>query len=262
MRGRVWTLIAKEWADVFRNKMVLFTVLLPPALMVLLSLGALFGTGMAGPGDANDLQAFMRRPQFEGLSAVEAGQVLMGQYFLTLFLLMPLIIPVSVAAYSIVGEKMQRSLEALLATPITTGELLLGKCLAAIVPALGATWLSFLVFAIGARFMVVSPLVFSRLLSPVWVLVVVLIAPLAAMLGVALSIIVSSRVNDPRAVEQTIGILVVPVLGLFVLQLTGILALNYATLAAGAILLLVIDALVLRGAIRIFDREAILTRWK
>ena len=262
IKHRIWVIMTKEWADVFRNKMVLLMVALPPVLMVLLSLGTLFGTSHFGPAGMEDMKPFMGRPQFAGLTEMEAGQVLMGQYFLTLFLLMPLIIPVSIAAYSIVGEKLQRSLEPLLATPISTGELLLGKCLAAVTPALGVTWLSFLTFAIGARLMAVSTLAFSRLVSPVWVLMVLVVSPLAATMGVALSIIVSSRVNDPRAVEQTIGVLVVPVLGLFLAQLAGFLTLNYATLAVGAILLLVIDAITLRASVSVFDREAILTRWK
>jgi len=262
MKQRTLAVITKEWADVFRNKVVLLIVFLPPILMVALSLGVLFGTGAFGGDEFQNLGPLLQRPEFAGLDEMEAGQVLMGHYFLTLFLIMPLIIPVSIAAYSIVGEKLQRSLEPLLATPVTTGELLLGKCLAAVLPALAVTWLSFGVFALGARIFAISSTAYARLLSPVWVLMILVVSPLVAMLGIALSIIVSSRVNDPRVVEQTIGVLVVPVLGLFVAQISGLLTLNYVTLAVGAVCLLVADVLTLRASVRTFDREAILTRWK
>jgi ABC-2 type transport system permease protein len=262
VKGRAWAIVTKEWADVFRNKIVVMMVVLPAALMMVLGVGALAGTRSFPPGDMKDLQPFMGRPQFAGLSETAAGQVLIGQYFLTLFLLMPLIIPVSIAAYSIVGEKVQRSLEALLATPVSTAELLLGKCVAAVLPAVGATWLSFLVFALGARIFAVSDLAFSRLISGVWLMVVLLFAPLLSGLGVGLSIIMSSRVNDPRAVEQSIGMLVIPVLGLFIAQLTGIITFNYLTVLIGCLALALLDAFTLRAAVRLFDREAILTRWK
>jgi ABC-2 type transport system permease protein len=262
MNKRVWAIVRKEWADVFRNKMVLMVVLLPPALMTVLSIGTMYGTGHFAPSSMGNMGAFTSRPQYAGLGPQEAAQVLTASYFMTLFLLMPLIVPVSIAAYSIVGEKVQRSLEPLLATPISTTELLLGKCMAAILPALGVTYGAFGLFAIGARLFAVSPLAFSRLITPVWVLLIMVVSPLVAVLGVALSVMMSSRVNDPRAVEQSIGVLVVPVLGLFVAQMSGLLTLSYTVLAIGGLAIIVIDIAVMRLAVRLFDREAILTRWK
>ncbi len=262
MRDRIWAIMTKEWSDVFRNRIVVMLVALPPALMVVLSIGVLYGTGHFPASDLQDMQPFLQQPNYAGLTEMEAGQVILAQYFLTLFLLMPLIIPVSIAAYSIVGEKVQRSLEPLLATPVGTGELLLGKCLAAVIPAISVTWIAFAMFATGARIFAVSDVAFSRMLSPVWVLMVLLIAPLVAILGVLLAIIASSRFNDPRAVEQGIGVLVIPVIGLFVGQMTGILTLSYLTLGVGALVLLLADGAMLRAAVGIFDREAILTRWR
>lgn len=262
MSGRTWSVITKEWSDVFRNKMVVMLVVLPAALMMVLGVGMLAASGSLLMSDIDDMRPFLSQPQFAGLSEMAAGQVLIGQYFLTLFLLMPLIIPVSIAAYSIVGEKVQRSLEALLATPVSTAELLLGKCLAAILPAVGVTWLSFAVFGVGAYVFAVDDMVFGRLISGVWVLVVLLLAPLLSGLGVALSVIMSSRVNDPRAVEQSIGMLVLPILGLFVAQMTGWITMSYATVLLGCAAMAVLDAVALRAAIGLFDREAILTRWK
>ena len=55
----------------------------------------------------------------------------------------------SVAAYSVVGEKQARTLEPLLATPITTFELLSAKVLASLLPALALTALMFAVYVLG-----------------------------------------------------------------------------------------------------------------
>ena len=72
------------------------------------------------------------------------------------FLLMPATVPLAIASYSIVGEKQTRSLEAVLATPIRTTELLAGKAVAALVPGILAAWAAYAVMvalgphAIGA----------------------------------------------------------------------------------------------------------------
>jgi hypothetical protein len=56
------------------------------------------------------------------------------QQFLILLVLTPVAGAMSVAAYAVVGEKQARTLEPLLATPITTFELLAAKVLGALIP--------------------------------------------------------------------------------------------------------------------------------
>ena len=53
------------------------------------------------------------------------------------FLIGAAIIPTTIASYSLVGEKIQKSLEPLLATPMTDGEILLGKTISGLVVPLG-----------------------------------------------------------------------------------------------------------------------------
>src|SRR3970282_1605942 len=73
------------------------------------------------------------------IAPADCLQICLINQFLILFMMMPLIIPVAIAAYSIVGEKTTRSLEPLLATPITTEELPPANSLAAAIPAIVAT---------------------------------------------------------------------------------------------------------------------------
>src|ERR1700761_3073249 len=56
--------------------------------------------------------------------------------FLFFFMIYTGALPASIASYSLVGEKVERSLEPLLATPATDSEILLGKTVAALVPPL------------------------------------------------------------------------------------------------------------------------------
>jgi ABC-2 type transport system permease protein len=260
---KIRTIIYKEWAEVFKNKMVLFTVIFLPLMFTALPLIILYSTGGSSVGNlTSDLP-----PQFmdvcpEGLSTGECFQVFIVSQFILLFMMMPLIIPVNIAAYSIVGEKTTRSLEPLLATPITTAELLTGKNLAAVIPAVAATWAGFLIYAIGASIIVQNRLVIEALLSPVWLTAVFLVGPLLAVLSVNFSIMVSSRVNDPRVAEQLSTVVILPLLGAFFGQVAGLFFVNGSLVIGTAIVLALIDILMVYLAVRLFQRENILTRWK
>jgi len=224
---KVKTIIRKEWAEVFKNRFVLFTVAFLPLILTALPLGILFATRSAGMDDfAADMPAQFQEICPEGLSGGECFQVYMVSQFMILFMMMPLAIPVTIAAYSIVGEKTTRSLEPLLATPITTGELLTGKSLAAALPAILATWAGFTIFAIGARILVPNQEASAAILDPMWLLAVLLVGPLMAILAVLVSVMVSSRVNDPRVAEQLSMVVVVPVLALFFGQVSGLFLIN------------------------------------
>jgi ABC-2 type transport system permease protein len=260
---RIRTIIEKEWAEVFKNRLVLFTVSFMPLIFTVLPLAILYATGRSTDlaGDVADLpEQFLA--QCGGAPPGECLQIFILNEFLLLFMMMPLIIPVSIAAYSIVGEKTTRSLEPLLATPISTGELLLGKGLAAAVPAVLATWVGYGVFVLLAPVVGAGPATLASLFKPVWLLAILVVGPLASVMAVNFAIMVSSRVNDPRAAEQTAAVIIVPLLLVLFGQLGGLIVLNVAFVLGAIVVVAILDALLIGLAVRIFEREAILTRWK
>ena len=167
-----------------------------------------------------------RRPVPGGLNGAECFQVFLVSQFMMLFMLIPVAIPVTIAAYSIVGEKTTRSLEPLLATPITTLELLAGKCLAAVIPAVLATYAAYGIFAVGSWLIVANKMLLVALLDPRWLIAIFAVGPLMAVLAVTFSLMVSSRVNDPRVAEQISMVIILPVLAGFFGQVAGLFVLN------------------------------------
>jgi len=261
--NKIRTLIKKEWAEVFKNRMVLFTVIFMPLLLATLPLIILLIGGGIGDAEVDGgIPAQFTEFCPEGLTGGECFQVFMVSQFMLLFMLTPLIIPVNIAAYSVVGEKTTRSLEPLLATPITTRELLVGKNLAAVIPAVVATWGGFLIFALGATIVSQSTAIARAILSPAWLFAVITIGPLLAVLSVNFALMVSSRVSDPRAAEQISVVIIVPVLVIFFGQVTGLFYINTNLIIVIVLALLVIDLGMLFLAERVFQRETILTRWK
>lgn len=260
---KIKTIIKKEWAEVFKNRLVLSTVLFLPLLFTAIPLILLYTTRDAGiEGLSTDIPSEYEQFCPDGLTGGECFQVFMVNQYMILFMMTPLIIPINIAAYSIVGEKTTRSLEPLLATPITTIELLIGKTSAAVIPAVLATWFGFIIYIIGAWILVRSPEVISALLDPMWWIAVVVVGPLLAILAVNVSLMVSSRVNEPRVAEQLSALVILPVLGLFFAQIAGLLIINRQIVLLLSVILLIIDILMIFLAVRLFQRETILTRWK
>lgn len=261
---KIGVIIRKEWSEVFKNRLVLGTVGFMPLMltaMPLVLLGVIGGdSGLTQVGTSDMPASFARL--CEGLSGAECAQYFFVTEFMLLYMLMPLMIPVTIAAYSIVGEKSTRTLEPLLATPITTVELLAGKGLAAVLPAVGATWLSFTVFAVGARLLGVGPGLVAKFADPMWLTAIFVVGPLLAVASVSFAVMISSRVNEPRVAEQLAGLVVLPLLVLFFGQVSGLILLNTALVFWMAVGLLVLDAGLLAFAVQLFQRETILTRWK
>lgn len=261
---KIKTIIRKEWAEVFKNRMVLFTVAFLPLIMTALPLGILFAMG----GDAGAEMASSEMPEAfnafcpPGLNGGECFQVYMVSQFMIMFMIIPLAIPSTIASYSIVGEKSTRSLEPLLATPITTIELLVGKCLAAVIPAVIATYAGFIIYAIGAWLLIQNRALFGAMMDARWLIAIFVVGPLMALLSVTVSVMVSSRVNDPRVAEQLSMVVILPVLAFFFGQLSGLFIINKQVILVTALVLIFIDAGLVYLAARLFQRENILTRWK
>ena len=164
---KIKTIIRKEWAEVFKNRLVLFTVAFLPLMLTALPLIILYATGSAELAGASSTEM---PKQFEAycpanVNGGECFQVYMVSQFMLMFMIIPVAIPVTISAYSIVGEKATRSLEPLLATPITTLELLLGKSLAALIPAVVATYTAFIIYAIGAWFLIPNKSIYVAILN-------------------------------------------------------------------------------------------------
>jgi ABC-2 type transport system permease protein len=261
---KVWVITRKEWAEVFKNRFVLFTVGFLPLILTILPLVILYVTGssseLAGITSADMPSSFAAT--CGDLTGVECGQYFLVSQFLLLYMLIPLALPVTFAAYSVTGEKTTRTLEPVLATPITTLQLLLGKAVAAAIPAIIATWGGFLIFVVGASIISVGPGVLAKLTDPLWLLAIFVVGPLLAVAAVSVAVMISSRVNDPRVAEQLSMLVILPLLVAFFGQIAGLFLINTQLILWMALALVGLDAVLFAIAVNLFERETILTRWK
>ncbi|HKN48677.1 MAG TPA: ABC transporter permease, partial [Actinomycetota bacterium] len=190
MKHRVWALIRKEFAEYRRNKLIVVTMTLLPSAFLFVAARAAF--------------ALPAHPSPTLLRAV------FGQARLFL-LILPLFLPSTIAAYSVIGEREQGALEPVLTTPATDGELLLGKAVAPAVPAIGLSWLlyaGYLAFAAGIG----KPVVLHEMATGTQVIAEVVLAPTLAGYSIILGLLISARSTDIRVAQQLSALASLPLL--------------------------------------------------
>src|SRR5262249_299628 len=262
---RIRALVEKEFLDLSRNRMVL----LPVAIVTVLALALPFGIAIVVPAltghpisdDSDLLKVSAVVPVHDGLSDDARVQLFMFQQFLMMFLLTPTTGGMALAAPSIVGEKQSRSLEPLLASPVSTGELLAAKVFGALLPTLAISLAGLLLYGVGIA-MCAAPGVAAAMASARTALLIGLVAPAAALLALQSAVLISSRVNDARTAQQFGVLIIIPLSALLVAQFTGALWLSAWALAVIGAGLTVVWLLLLALSIALFDRETILTRWR
>jgi len=266
--SRILALLGKELADLRQNPAVFLPAMLTGFLSILLPFFvAIIIPGFAGErlSDSSDfeiaVEMYRNQPSMRGLDPEGAIQAWIFQQFLVLLVLTPVAGSMSVAAYSVIGEKQARTLEPLLATPLTTFELLAAKVLGSLLPALMLTLACFGVYIAGVA-LFAQPGVFLALLTPTSLAIVFVLGPLAALAALQLAVCVSSRVNDARSAQQIGALIILPIAAMLVLQLTGTFLLTLPVIASIALMLAGVNVSLMLFGIALFDRESILTRWK
>jgi ABC-2 type transport system permease protein len=171
-------------------------------------------------------------------------------------------LPTAIASYSIVGEKQEQSLEPLLATPTTDGEILLGKSIGALFPPLVATWIGAVIFMGLIDYYLFGLL--GYLYYPNWSMAVImlLLVPLSAITSVEVSVIISARVNDVRTAQQLGSLIVIPFALIYVLGEINVFPLTALYLLILAAIILVVNIGLFYLSVSTFRREEILTRWR
>jgi ABC-type transport system involved in multi-copper enzyme maturation permease subunit len=140
----------KEALDLRKNPGLLASMLALPAALVLVPTGVVWAW-LRNPDDVSfRAMALYYDPTLPlNVNPVRFMVDKLVVDWFGIFLLMPVFVPILISSQSVAGEKERRTLEPLLAAPVSAAELVLGKSLASVVPAVAITWLSFGVFVVA-----------------------------------------------------------------------------------------------------------------
>ena len=259
------SLFCKELLDLKRNIAILVPALIVTVLsfalplLVIIVIPAVTGNKLGDDADLANVSVVLG--PHEELTVDGRVQLFLFQQFLMLFLLTPITGAMALAAHAIVGEKQARTLEPLLATPITTSQLLVAKVFGTLVPTMAISMAGLALYFFLMR-VVAEPGVMREMLGARTLVLVFLIGPTAALVSLQAAIVVSSRVNDARTAQQFGVLIIIPITAVLIAQFTGSLWLSAAALAfigAGLFGMWILLAVL---SVAIFDRDAILTRWR
>jgi ABC-type Na+ efflux pump permease subunit len=239
-----WKIARKELKVISRKRsIILYTVGLPLLISIVFSI-------------------VIKNQTASGLPSTQQLQ-LGAESIIYIFVILATVLPSTIAAYGIVGEKVEKTLEPLLATPTTDGEILLGKSIAAFIPPILSTWLGASIFMAATDYILYNQGL-GYYYFPNWNagVMLLLLAPLAAILSIEVAVIASSRVSDVRGANQIAGLMFIPFVFVFLAGVQGIFAFSISNLLIFSGIVLIADVVLFFLSKSTFKREEILTKWK
>lgn len=261
----------KDWREVSRNWQVLLpiivipfvlSILLPVLIGLIPSLATMPGSSLSGLETMISNLPNYVKDQLVGMTDQQILMYIMSLYFFApFFLIIPVMASSVIASDSFAGEKERRTIEALLATPISDSELFLGKMLVSFIPSMIVTVVSFLIYSAVVN--VFSLTIFDgRLLLPnlTWIMLIFGLAPTLAIISIGLTVMISARVKGFREAQQISVILLIPILMLVFGQVVG--AIFFGPITVGILIgaFALVDLLVFYVSVKIFRREEILSK--
>jgi ABC-2 type transport system permease protein len=234
---RVRAIIRKELRDFRRNRSLTVGMAIIPVLFCVQPLVAVFTLDPA------------------------ASTTLRHQHVLLYMLGIPALVPSFVAAYSVVGERQQGTLEPVLTTPIRREELLLGKALAALLPSLAVAYVVYGLFLACVE-LFAAPAVASALIRLPDLLAQLVFTPLLAGWSIWLAILISTRSNDVRVAQQFALLVSLPSIAVTTLIGLNVIKVSLVAGLVAAAALLLLNRIGWRFVSAMFDRERLITGTK
>ena len=234
--ARVASVTRKEARDYRRNRFVIVTMAIMPIVFSITPMVTLFLV-----------------PDSATVAEVKHAVGVMSLFLL----IVPLVIPPVISAYSVVGERVQGTLEPMLTTPVRPDELLLGKAAAAFVPSVVIAYFVYFVLAISVRIFA-APAVSHVVWHAPQMLAQLLFTPLLAAWSIWLGIGISARASDVRVAQQLATLAGLPLLALTSLISFQVITPSVALAIGLALLLLVVDVAGWRVVSRMFDPERLI----
>jgi ABC-2 type transport system permease protein len=231
---RVRAIVRKEFREYRRNRSLIWSMAIFPLIFCIQPF----------------ITVFMLPASASGLLAHE--------HVLLYLLGIPALVPVFIAAYAVVGERQQGTLEPILTTPIPREEFLLGKALAALLPSLLVAYAVFALF-LACIALFAQPGIASAVIQAPDLVAQLLFTPLLAVWSIWVGIAISARSSDIRVAQQLSVLASLPSVFVVVLVALNVIPPTLGLAVVLGVVLLVLDGLGWRITSRLFDRERLVT---
>jgi ABC-type Na+ efflux pump permease subunit len=190
-----------------------------------------------------------------------ASDALQGADVLLYMLGIPALVPAALAAYAVVGERQQGTLEPVLTTPLRREEFLLGKALASLIPSLAISYIVYAAVLVAVE-VLAARAVAEALLQVPQILAQLVFTPLVAGLSIWIGMAISTRSNDPRTAQQLGTVAGLPTVAVAALIAYNVIHPTLGIAIGLGVFLVLLNAVSWRLVSSLLDRERLITGTK
>lgn len=264
---KVMLVFRKDWLEISRNWQVILPIVVIPFMFstLLPILIIMIPSSASAPGSLEEMVGNLPsqvKNELVGMTTQQIMVYITSLYiFAPFFLIIPLMASSVIASDSFAGEKERKTIEALLATPISDNEMFLGKILVSFIPSMGVTIGSFLIYSTVVNISSITILNGKPLLpNTTWIMLIFMLAPTIALASIGLTVMISARVKGFKEAQQISALLLIPIIVLVIGQVSGAVFLGPVMIGVLTAVFVVIDFLVFYAGVKLFRREEILSK--
>ncbi len=232
-RRRVRAILRKELREYRRSGAIVGAMVILPVVFIIPPLIQIF----ALPASASD--------------ALQGADVLL--YMLGI----PALVPAALAAYAVVGERQQGTLEPLLTTPLRREEFLLGKALASLIPSLAISYIVYAAVLVAVE-VLAARAVAEALLQVPEILAQLVFTPLVASVSIWIGMAISRRSSDPRTAQQLGTVAGLPTVAVAALIAYNVIHPTVGIAIGFGVFLVLLNAVSWRLVSALLDRERLI----
>ncbi|HMF30307.1 MAG TPA: ABC transporter permease subunit [Candidatus Lokiarchaeia archaeon] len=219
----------KDWVEIRNNKQFLAPLIILPILLAVV-LPLAFSLAIPGTTQVNMTAADLAslRLSLHLGSDVPAGTVvfllLVNDELKPFLLLVPTMFCMVIASDSIAGEKERKTIESFLVLPLTDREIIVGKVLGSLIPALGASWLSFAAMGLTIN-ITAGPMLGGQMVvfnDATWWLMMILLVPTISFMSTLFMVLISSIATNARTAQQYSIIVILPIIALIISGISNV----------------------------------------
>lgn len=260
MNHAITAVIKKDFRGITANRRLFFSLLIVPIVFTVF-LPGMFITIAHFMSEDEDLQMLLEllpRSSWASNMELTVTGLIFNNILPVFFLMIPIMASSIMAASSFVGEKEKHTLETLLYSPLTLGQIFQAKILASFLMSMTVSLISFVVMLTVVELEVF--LLMGTLLVPSanWPVILLLLSPAVSMIAVTLIVRGSAKAQSVEESQQGAVFMIIPVLLLIVGQFTGVLLVSLWILLGLSLLCVLLALFLLKKAAERFTYEMLL----
>ena len=261
---KIKVIFRKEVKELLKNKEILVTVIIMPIVFSLLIPLSMITLNLAEdqeiPEGDQVPEIFRNLASFwDDSTDLQKVSIVQANLYLAFLIMIPMMVPMAISSDSVAGEKERKTIEGLLAAPITKEEILLGKALAAAVPSIVISWIAEIIYIISTDIILYN--IMGRIILPnlFAAIMFIFLMPTQTILSTLLMTSFSSKARGSREALQKSGFFAIPIIFIVSALIFLPLLVHPALTLASEVILVLLMFIILRRATKNFNRNKLLS---